>query len=95
MSGREVIQNVPNGVIPEVPACQPQLRDLMLRSWSLDPYQRPSFSEARLLLATECKWEYEEATDESEYIDVSGFSEDLEHGMVYFNRRVSELECEI
>uniref|UniRef100_A0A182WC02 Mucin-5AC n=1 Tax=Anopheles minimus TaxID=112268 RepID=A0A182WC02_9DIPT len=30
-----------------------------------------------------------------DHSDVSGFSEDLEQGVVYFNRRISEFECEI
>lgn len=40
-----------------------------------------------------CQWEIEDTS--SDYLDVSGFSEDLEHGVVYFNRRISEFECEI
>lgn len=41
------------------------------------------------------QWQEEITTNHSEYIDVSGFSEDYENGMIYFNRRVSEFECEI
>lgn len=41
------------------------------------------------------QWTEDVITDHSDYIDVSGFSEDYENGMIYFNRRVSEFECEI
>lgn len=95
MSGREVIRNVPNGLRPELPAnCHPQLCDLMTRTWRTDPRQRPSFTEARILLThLLCQCEVEDTS--SDYLDVSGYNEDYEHGMVYFNRRISEFECEI
>lgn len=68
----------------------------MNRTWQKDPNQRLSFTEARQILhRTVCQWQCDDTSDASEYMDVSGFSEDLEHGMVYFNRRVSEFECEI
>ncbi|XP_055534411.1 mucin-5AC [Wyeomyia smithii] len=99
LSGREVVRNVPNGIRPDIPPdCRPELYDLMHRTWRKDPRQRPSFSEARTSLArTLCQWQLEETdtSNTSEYLDVSGFSEDLEQGMVYFNRRISEFECEI
>ncbi|XP_065082581.1 mucin-2 [Ochlerotatus camptorhynchus] len=99
LSGREVVRSVPNGARPEIPPdCRPELYDLMQRTWRKDPRQRPSFSESRNCLArTLCQWQLEETdtSNTSEYLDVSGFSEDLEQGMVYFNRRISEFECEI
>ncbi|XP_052859637.1 mucin-5AC [Anopheles cruzii] len=99
LSGREVVRSVPNGARPEVPVdCRPELYDLMQRTWRKDPRQRPTFSEARTCLArTLCQWQLEDndTSNTSEYLDVSGFSEDLEQGMVYFNRRISEFECEI
>uniref|UniRef100_A0A182NJ04 Protein kinase domain-containing protein n=1 Tax=Anopheles dirus TaxID=7168 RepID=A0A182NJ04_9DIPT len=99
LSGREVVRSVPNGARPEVPAdCRPELYELMQRTWRKDPRQRPTFSEARTCLArTLCQWQMEDndTSNTSEYLDVSGFSEDLEQGMVYFNRRISEFECEI
>lgn len=100
MSGREVLRNVPNGVRPEVPSsCRQELSETMLQCWHKDPNQRPSFTEsknklARALLQEE-KWQEETTTNTPGYIDVSGFSEDYENGMIYFNRRVSEFECEI
>ncbi|XP_053689553.1 mucin-5AC [Sabethes cyaneus] len=99
LSGREVVRSVPNGIRPDIPPdCRPELYDLMHRTWRKDPRQRPTFSEARTSLArTLCQWQLEETdtSNTSEYLDVSGFSEDLEQGMVYFNRRISEFECEI
>lgn len=97
LSGREVIRNVPNGSRPEIPTdCRQELTELMNRTWRKDPYQRPTFTEARQALSrTIMQWQCDDTSDTSEYIDVSGFSEDLEHGMVYFNRRVSEFECDI
>uniref|UniRef100_A0A182K9Y9 Protein kinase domain-containing protein n=1 Tax=Anopheles christyi TaxID=43041 RepID=A0A182K9Y9_9DIPT len=99
LSGREVVRSVPNGARPEIPAdCRPELYELMQRTWRKDPRQRPTFSEARTCLArTLCQWQLEDndTSNTSEYLDVSGFSEDLEQGMVYFNRRISEFECEI
>ncbi|XP_058065882.1 mucin-5AC [Anopheles bellator] len=99
LSGREVVRSVPNGARPEVPVdCRAELYDLMQRTWRKDPRQRPTFTEARTCLArTLCQWQLEDndTSNTSEYLDVSGFSEDLEQGMVYFNRRISEFECEI
>lgn len=61
-----------------------------------DSSQRPSFTEVRKLLARALvQWQEEITTNHSEFIDVSGFSEDYENGMIYFNRRISEFECEI
>jgi receptor protein-tyrosine kinase len=96
LSGREVIRGVPNGVRPEIPAnCRPELYEIMTQCWHKDPRQRPSFADCRKTLARAlCQWE-EDNSNTSEYLDVSGFSEDLEHGMIYFNKRVSEFECEI
>lgn len=81
---------------PEIPPnCRPELYKLMVKTWHKDPRQRPSFSEARGELSHALRqWEMEQE-NASEYLDVSGFSEDLEHGMVYFNRRISEFECDI
>lgn len=68
----------------------------MTHCWHKDPNQRPSFTEVRKSLARALvQWQEEITTNHSEYIDVSGFSEDYENGMIYFNRRVSEFECEI
>lgn len=47
------------------------------------------------LARTLVQWQEEPVTNHPEYLDVSGFSEDYENGMIYFNRRVSEFECEI
>ena len=98
LSGREVIRNVQNGTRPEIPTdCRPELYQAMTSSWNKDPRQRPSFCESREnLFKALSQWQSDDDTNNrSEYIDVSGFSEDLEHGMIYFNRRVSEFECEI
>lgn len=98
MSGREVIRNViHNNIRPEITSdCRQELCDLMKRSWSQDPNQRMTFTEARQMLnRIISQWHCGEESDTDEYMDISGFSEDLEHGMVYFNRRVSEFECEI
>lgn len=66
----------------------------MSRAWRKDARQRPTFKDARNELARAlCQWEVDD--NASDYLDVSGFSEDIEHGMVYFNRRISEFECEI
>ncbi|XP_059614456.1 uncharacterized protein LOC132260401 isoform X2 [Phlebotomus argentipes] len=96
LSGREVVRSVPAGIRPEIPPdCRPELYHLMTKTWRKDPRQRPSFTEARSDLAHALRqWEIEQENS-SEYLDVSGFSEDLEHGMVYFNRRISEFECDI
>lgn len=68
----------------------------MTHCWHKDPSQRPSFTDVRKSLARALgQWQEELTTNHSEYIDVSGFSEDYENGMIYFNRRVSEFECEI
>lgn len=96
LSGREVIRSVPNGIRPELPQDgRPEFYDLMQRCWRKDPQLRPSFREARNEISRiSCKW-HDDDLATSDYMDVSGFSEDLEHGMVYFNRRISEFECEI
>ena len=66
----------------------------MSACWHKDARQRPTFREARYEISKALgKWVDDDAT--SDYMDVSGFSEDLEHGMVYFNRRISEFECDI
>lgn len=71
------------------------MSQIMSQCW-LKPNERPNFSEIRKSLArTLNHWEEEISTNQSEYLDVSGFSEDYENGMIYFNRRVSEFECEI
>lgn len=95
LSGREVVRNVPKGTRPEIPSdCRPELYELMSRAWRKDSRQRPTFKDARNELARAlCQWEVDDNT--SDYLDVSGFSEDIEHGMIYFNRRISEFECEI
>lgn len=97
LSGREVLRGVPNGVRPEIPSnCRQELSETMLHCWHKDPTQRPSFTDVRKSLSRDLlQWQEEITTNHSEYIDVSGFSEDYENGMIYFNRRVSEFECEI
>lgn len=97
MTGRQVVRNVPTGTRPEIPLeCRPEIYELMMRTWRKDPRLRPTFTEARLELSRSlCQWEVNNDDDTSEYLDISGFSEDLEHGMVYFNRRIPEFECEI
>lgn len=80
----------------------------MSRTWHKDARLRPTFTEARLELSRSlCQWQQargggaasaadvDDDGSESEYLDISGFSEDLEQGMVYFNRRIPEFECEI
>lgn len=68
----------------------------MTKCWNKDSSLRPSFTDVRNLLARALvQWQEEITTNHSEFIDVSGFSEDYENGMIYFNRRVSEFECEI
>lgn len=68
----------------------------MQRTWKKDPRQRPTFRAARLELELYLNaWEEEEQDCTSEYLDVSGFSEDMENGTVYLNHRISEFECEI
>ncbi|XP_014093188.3 uncharacterized protein Tie [Bactrocera oleae] len=96
LTGREVIRRVPNGLRPELPKqSRLQFYNLMTRCWHKDSHLRPSFSYARQEISRSLhKW-VEEDSAESDYMDVSGFSEDLEHGMVYFNQRISEFECEI
>ena len=95
LSGREVVRNIPNGTRPELPPnCRPEIYDLMTRTWRKDSRQRPTFTEIRIDLTRSLRL-WEEGDNSSDYLDVSGFSEDLEHGMLYFNRRVSEFECEI
>lgn len=96
LSGREVVRNVPHGARPEIPiSCRPELADIMQRTWRKDPRQRPSFSEMRLELGRYVRLWEEENDCTSDYLDVSGFSEDHDHGMIYLNRRISEFECEI
>lgn len=96
LTGREVIRRVPNGLRPELPKqSRLQFYNLMTRCWHKDSHLRPSFSYARQEISRSLhKW-VEDDSAESDYMDVSGFSEDLEHGMVYFNQRISEFECEI
>ena len=68
----------------------------MTNCWHKDPRQRPTMTNVRKNLArTLVQWQEEPVTNHPEYLDVSGFSEDYENGMIYFNRRVSEFECEI
>ncbi|CAO1317633.1 unnamed protein product [Diamesa serratosioi] len=97
LTGREVLRGVPNGVRPEIPSdCRQELYDTMTNCWHKDPRQRPTMTNVRKNLArTLVKWQEEPVTSHPEYLDVSGFSEDYENGMIYFNRRVSEFECEI
>ncbi|XP_054736130.1 serine-rich adhesin for platelets [Anastrepha obliqua] len=96
LSGREVIRRVPSGLRPELPKeGRHEFYNLMNRCWQNDPHQRPSFTYARKEISYYLhKWVDDDSTA-SDYMDVSGFSEDLEHGMVYFNHRISEFECEI
>uniref|UniRef100_A0A0K8VRL3 Tyrosine kinase receptor Cad96Ca n=3 Tax=Bactrocera latifrons TaxID=174628 RepID=A0A0K8VRL3_BACLA len=96
LTGREVIRRVPNGLRPELPKeSRLEFYNLMTRCWHKDCHLRPSFSYARQEISRSLhKWE-EDDSAESDYMDVSGFSEDMEHGMVYFNQRISEFECEI
>lgn len=90
-----MIRNVPGGTRPEIPSdCRPEIYSLMTKTWHKGSKLRPSFTEIRLELATSlCQWEVEESP--VDYQDFSGFSEDVERGMLYFNRRVPEFECEI
>lgn len=68
----------------------------MSQCWLKEARERPTFTDIRKeLFRTLNHWEEEINTNQSEYLDVSGFSEDYENGMIYFNRRVSEFECEI
>lgn len=92
-----MVRNIPTGTRPEIPHdCRPELFDLMSRTWRKDPRLRPTFTEARLELSRSlCQWEVGVDDASSDYLDISGFSEDLEQGMVYFNRRIPEFECEI
>lgn len=97
LSGREVIRGVPNGIRPEIPSnCRPELVEAMTNCWHKDPNKRPTFTASRKTLSRALmQWQEDITTDHSDYIDVSGFTEDYENGMIYFNRRVSEFECEI
>lgn len=98
MTGREVIRGViRDNIRPEIPSkCKQEMSQIMSQCWLKNPAERPHFSEIRKNLArTLNHWEEEVSTNQSEYLDVSGFSEDYENGMIYFNRRVSEFECEI
>ncbi|XP_055844965.1 uncharacterized protein LOC129911260 [Episyrphus balteatus] len=96
LSGREVVRHVLQGTRPELPKDgRHGFFELMLQCWHKVPSMRPTFREARAEISRSvCKWLDEDAAT-SDYMDVSGFSEDLEHGMVYFNQRISEFECEI
>ena len=97
MNGREVIQGVPAGLRPDIPPnCRPERLDAMKQCWHHEPQQRPSFSEVRKMLSRALHlWQEEMTANLSDYFDVSGFSEDYENGVIYFNKRVSEFECEI
>lgn len=92
-----MIRGVPNGIRPESPSnCRPELIEAMTNCWHKDPNKRPTFAGVRKNLSRALmQWTEDVITDHSDYIDVSGFSEDYENGMIYFNRRVSEFECEI
>lgn len=76
-------------------SCRPELSDLMQKTWKKDPRHRPTFREACFELEHYLRLWEEEQDCTSDYLDVSGFSEDVEHGMVYLNQRISEFECEI
>ncbi|XP_030372649.1 flocculation protein FLO11 [Scaptodrosophila lebanonensis] len=96
LTGREVIRRVPQGLRPDLPKeSRHEFYNLMSRCWHKDPHMRPSFSQSRLEITRSLhKW-VDDDSAASDYMDVSGFSEDLEHGVVYFNHRISEFECEI
>jgi len=86
-----------NGVRPEIPInCKQELSDIMTHCWHKSPSHRPSFFDIKKALANALlHWQEEPTSAHTEYLDVSGFSEDYENGMIYFNRRISEFECEI
>ncbi|XP_046808438.1 mucin-5AC [Lucilia cuprina] len=96
ITGREVIRRVPQGLRPDLPKeGRHEFYNLMSRCWHKDPQMRPSFCQCRLEISRSLhKW-VDDDSAASDYMDVSGFSEDLEQGMVYFNHRISEFECEI
>ncbi|XP_058983414.1 mucin-5AC-like [Musca domestica] len=96
LTGREVIRRVPQGLRPDLPKeGRHEFYNLMSRCWHKDPQMRPSFTQCRLEINRSLhKW-VDDDSAASDYMDVSGFSEDLEQGMVYFNHRISEFECEI
>ncbi|XP_061397026.1 mucin-2, partial [Musca vetustissima] len=96
LTGREVIRRVPQGLRPDLPKeGRHEFYNLMSRCWHKDPHMRPSFTQCRLEINRSLhKW-VDDDSAASDYMDVSGFSEDLEQGMVYFNHRISEFECEI
>ncbi|KAH8410688.1 hypothetical protein KR222_005137, partial [Zaprionus bogoriensis] len=96
LTGREVIRRVPQGLRPELPKeSRHEFYSLMSRCWHKEPHMRPSFAQSRLEITRSLhKW-VDDDSAASDYMDVSGFSEDLEHGVVYFNHRISEFECEI
>lgn len=96
ITGREVIRRVPQGLRPDLPKeGRHEFYNLMSRCWHKDSQMRPSFSQCRLEISRSLhKW-VDDDSAASDYMDVSGFSEDLEQGMVYFNHRISEFECEI
>ncbi|KAG5675702.1 hypothetical protein PVAND_005585 [Polypedilum vanderplanki] len=97
LSGRQVIRGVMNGLRPEIPSsCNENLRNVMQQCWHKDSTLRPSFSDIKKSLsAALLNWQDDTGSAHTEYLDVSGFSEDYENGMIYFNRRISEFECEI
>jgi hypothetical protein len=84
-------------VRPEIPInCRQEISDIMQQCWVHEPSRRPSFSDIKKSLSrTLNHWQEEPMSNHTDYLDVSGFSEDYENGMIYFNRRVSEFECEI
>ncbi|XP_017053414.1 mucin-19 [Drosophila ficusphila] len=96
LTGREVIRRVPQGLRPDLPKeSRHEFYNLMSRCWHKEPHMRPSFAQSRLEITRSLhKW-VDDDSAASDYMDVSGFSEDLEHGVVYFNHRISEFECEI
>jgi len=47
----DVLRKVEHGYIMEAPdGCPPLIYDLMKTSWKLSPEERPSFSEAKIIL---------------------------------------------
>ncbi|XP_026466271.1 tyrosine kinase receptor Cad96Ca isoform X2 [Ctenocephalides felis] len=101
LSGREVVRLVPSGLRLESPRrCCGTLLNLMSRCWKSDSAQRPTFAEARhdltaLHRAESAALDAMDDASTTDCFDVSGFSEDYENGVVYFDRRISEFECDI
>uniref|UniRef100_W8B3V4 Tyrosine kinase receptor Cad96Ca n=1 Tax=Ceratitis capitata TaxID=7213 RepID=W8B3V4_CERCA len=96
LSGREVIRRVPNGLRPDLPReGRNEFSNLMTRCWLKESHLRPSFTFVRQEISRSLQKWVDDHSTASDYMDVSGFSEDLEQGMVYFNHRISEFECEI